>query len=665
MEVTTEGLRRLASCGGVWRKGLTVMAVLCGVVLCAGAVAGAAPFALITEYSTGLNTGSAPADITASPNGSLWFTDQGTTKAIGEITTSGAIMEFALPTTTTTPRGIAIDSGGNIWFAAAVNGGFSGLEEFDPATPGFTLFPVTGSATRGVAIGPDGNVWFTDDRANGAIGVLCLTSSAICTGTDPMNHTVIEFTSGLVTASGPKNIIAGPDGNLWFADTGTGATPSFTGIGEIDPATGVIQEFATDNPGSLAAGPDRNVWFTDRKPGAPGSAISVMCLVTGPLCTSTDVSSHQHYNFAAPLNSTPEGIAAGPDGNLWYGDDGTNSIGEVDPSTGAVHEYAVATNGGHAGSKPAGIAAGPDGNMWFSDKGTTRAIGRFGLDQLMLQPVTFNPVEGIGFSGTIATGTDADPATTGADFTCTIDWGDGSAVDPACTVGGPSSGQLTVAGSHRYAAHGSYPVTVTLRYVDSPASTLTTTSTADVATALGKGKNTCNGLFGGSGGSVVVPSGAHCTLLAGTQSSGNVQVQPGGSLNDGGAAITGNLQADGATSFEVTGGSVGGNLQSQNGTGTVSVDGALVGGNLQVQDDAAGATVTGNTVDGNLQVQDNGAVTVTGNTADGNVQVQDNAGGSLTGNTAGRNCQLQQNNPKIVGSGNTAHGHQNTCNSTA
>ncbi|MGH2873581.1 MAG: virginiamycin B lyase family protein [Solirubrobacteraceae bacterium] len=60
--------------------------------------------------------------------------------------------------------------------------------------------------------------------------------------------------------------------------------------------------------------------------------------------------------------SSPDGIAAGSDGNLWFTEQQANQIGRITPS-GAVTEFPIPTVGG----EPVGIAAGPDGNIWFTE----------------------------------------------------------------------------------------------------------------------------------------------------------------------------------------------------------------------------------------------------------------------------------------------------------
>src|SRR5260370_8797739 len=65
----------------------------------------------------------------------------------------------------------------------------------------------------------------------------------------------------------------------------------------------------------------------------------------------------------------PAAIAAGPDGALWFTNQGNNSIGRI-TTAGAVTTYTDRSI-----SKPYGIAAGPDGALWFTNYGNS-SIGR-------------------------------------------------------------------------------------------------------------------------------------------------------------------------------------------------------------------------------------------------------------------------------------------------
>jgi streptogramin lyase len=293
------------------------------------------PSGAFTVFSEGLqcfNEIISPAQITAGPDGNLWFTGGSTNcatnpyAAIGRlIPTTGAVAEFS----------DGLDSGG---------------------------FPIAPVGAHAIAAGPDGNVWYLDQGAvgDGAGAVVPAIGRITPAGV------ITTFSQGLPAntnlSSGPTAIAAGPDGNVWFIDDGAIA------IGRLNPATGAITEFplpAGSDPTGIAAGPDGNVWFTIGN--APGSAPAIDQIT--PLGVITE--------FPLPLSTNPSGgLVTGPDRNLWF----TNStpaasIGRFTPSTGAVSEY---SEGLIPGSLPAfGITVGPDGNLWFADY--WGAIGRVTL----------------------------------------------------------------------------------------------------------------------------------------------------------------------------------------------------------------------------------------------------------------------------------------------
>jgi hypothetical protein len=84
--------------------------------------------------------------------------------------------------------------------------------------------------------------------------------------------------------------------------------------------------------------------------------------------------------------------------------------------------------------------------------------------------------EGLAFSGSVASFTDADPNGTAGDYMVTIDWGDGS-TPTIGTIASVGAG-FVVNGSHSYAEEGSYPVTVAI--MDQGGSKATANSTATV-----------------------------------------------------------------------------------------------------------------------------------------------------------------------------------------
>jgi virginiamycin B lyase len=194
------------------------------------------------------------------------------------------------------------------------------------------------------------------------IAVLLGAVLAVCVGVAgaaPLGQ-ITEFTA---PGSNPAQVVAGPDGNLWFSDR-NGAVGRITTGGTVTRFTSGL------NPGSavssIAMGPDGNMWFSD-----PGTTRAVGMI---------DPTTHAISEFGLPAGSMPLWIAVGPDGNVWFTDSGTTTaIGVNNPITHAISEFSVGLNAGS--SLQQGLVAGPDGNLWFTDSGTTRAIG-------MINPTT-------------------------------------------------------------------------------------------------------------------------------------------------------------------------------------------------------------------------------------------------------------------------------------
>src|SRR5205807_1285125 len=66
------------------------------------------------------------------------------------------------------------------------------------------------------------------------------------------------------------------------------------------------------------------------------------------------------YPLAA--GADPAGIAAGPDGALWFTEPAADRVGRI-ATDGMIAEYPVPT----PGAEPTAIAAGPDGALWVTE----------------------------------------------------------------------------------------------------------------------------------------------------------------------------------------------------------------------------------------------------------------------------------------------------------
>lgn len=254
----------------------------------------------ITEFSVPTEK-SYPEDIVSGPDGNLWFTENGTGK-IGRITPSGVFTEFSIPTINSGPGGITSGPDGNLWFTEIL-GNKIGRISTDGIITEFTI-PTVGSYPRRITTGPDGNLWFTEQYAN-KIGRI--TPSGIIT----------EFNLGVFNV-GPYGITSGPDGNLWFTEN------SMNRIGRITP-NGVITEFRIDEgfgglyTYDITTGSDGNLWFTEYATGESTWKI-------GKITTSGTFSTY------SVTGNYILGITSGPDGNIWFTDQHGGKIGRVNLS---------------------------------------------------------------------------------------------------------------------------------------------------------------------------------------------------------------------------------------------------------------------------------------------------------------------------------------------
>jgi streptogramin lyase len=315
--------------------------------------------ASITEYPITVGTpslGNGLVGITGGPAGNVYFTDT-LNNAVGQITPSGVITELPVP---------APANGGG-FFKNGLDGIILGADKkltFTESTQGaiakittsgsYSQYPIdsTGNDTSQgpdqITTTSDGTLWWTEGGAN-SIGEL--TTAGVF-----QQYPVPNATHGGIIGPSLKGITAGSDGNIWF--TNWGSSGDFVGM--ITP-TGSITEFplpfGTD-PSGIANGPDGNLWFA-----AYGSNTIDVMSTSGALLHQYPVASGQGL-----LND----ITVGSDNNLYF-TAGSGDIGEITTS-GVVTNFPVSatvpTVPGASGPQPLAITSGPDGNIWFTDPWT-------------------------------------------------------------------------------------------------------------------------------------------------------------------------------------------------------------------------------------------------------------------------------------------------------
>ena len=304
--------------------------------------------ACATFQEFALDPNARPQEITAGPDGNMWFTEA---SAIGRITPSGVITEFPLPSAGVFPAGIAAGPDGNVWFAET---GTSSIGRITP-TGQITEMRIPGAACSpmGIAAGPDGNVYFTADVDQDTSVLGRVTPSG-----DMTEFTLPQHTEG-------RHIVIGPDSKLWIVAIGLaglnapGGGPG--GLVRFDTATSAFDFFPSLQPieghYGVAVGADANLWF----PLGDNDGLN------NYLARMDTHGSITEYPIPGGGN-TAFNIALGSDGNVWFPttwtDGSVSSMARATPS-GDIAQFRIPTPNADA----FGVAAGPDGNVWFTEIG--------------------------------------------------------------------------------------------------------------------------------------------------------------------------------------------------------------------------------------------------------------------------------------------------------
>jgi virginiamycin B lyase len=166
--------------------------------------------------------------------------------------------------------------------------------------------------------------------------------------------------------AGPWDIALGADGNMWFTEGGIGDSLP-TKIGRVS-SSGQITEFFTpsrNRTGGIVAGADGKLWFTIQGfPTTIGNTTTAGVITE--FCDSTGTTT------PGTCSLSPQDLAFGPDGNLWFTEHVRNAVVKMNPGTGSFTFFSI----GGFGFGAQGIAQGPDNALWFTINSLNPAIGR-------------------------------------------------------------------------------------------------------------------------------------------------------------------------------------------------------------------------------------------------------------------------------------------------
>jgi virginiamycin B lyase len=280
----------------------------------------------ITEFPIP-TSGAAPHNVTAGPDGAVWFTEFNTNQ-IGRVASGNIIAEYPIPTASSFPNGIAAGPDGALWFTELFANKIGRITTTGTITE-FAI-PTASASPFNITAGPDGALWFTEFSAT-KIGRI--TTSGVVT-----EYPVLSVSSV------PSAIAAGPDGALWFTETGANK------IGRITTA-GSVSEYpvptSSSAPSGIAAGPDGALWFTETAGNNIGRITTAGNITEYPIPTAS---------------ASPSGITLAQDGALWFTETSGNNIGRI-TAAGVIAEAAIPS----ALSSPLGIAPAHGETIWFTE----------------------------------------------------------------------------------------------------------------------------------------------------------------------------------------------------------------------------------------------------------------------------------------------------------
>ena len=256
----------------------------------------------------------------------------------GQAKSNNYVTEFQIPTPCTQPLAVVTDANGNVWFTETNAGR---IAKFDPQTETFVEYnnaqwsnlPAQRSMMWGIDYAPDASLWFTDE-AHDSIGNFSILDETYERTDYPK---VVESLPQRIAVEGSKIIVNDFTGNkLTFLDP----SQSAEGLSYLTIPSPVENSVT----GGFGIDADDNVWYTNWLFQQGGVLLKLnqtkifdqannLEQIQTDLLDFIDV-----YQFPSGM-TTPNGISASTDGNIWIVDTSSSFFFKFDPDFETYTKY--------------------------------------------------------------------------------------------------------------------------------------------------------------------------------------------------------------------------------------------------------------------------------------------------------------------------------------
>ena len=163
------------------------------------------------------------------------------------------------------------------------------------------------------------------------------------------------------------------EGRIWFGEMGRNYLAYF------DPRTQTFQQMTPphghDGIMGVLVAPDDTIWFAEQYANYIGHYFPTTGqyqVYSLPMLTKPDPSDTAK---TLTLSGAPNDLALDAHGNVWFTELNADSLGKLDPRTGLIQQYPLASKKSIQTIDPYGITVDPQGIVWFTES-TNDHVGR-------------------------------------------------------------------------------------------------------------------------------------------------------------------------------------------------------------------------------------------------------------------------------------------------